>query len=262
MPFLKELKFEFQKYTISMVSKNQIKLITGLHQKKFRHAGGLFIAEGLKVIRELIAAGLRMEHLFVTETLSAEFDAAGKELVTEAELKKISALTTPSGCLAVFAMPEPKPVAETGLIIALDDIRDPGNLGTIIRLCDWFGITELVCSGETADIYNPKVVQATMGSIARVNVTYTNLSDFLAGTKLPIFGTFMDGKNIYGETLPRSGVIVFGNEANGISAAVEKLAANRIAIPRFGDLQKTESLNVATAAAIILSEFRRSGQVK
>jgi TrmH family RNA methyltransferase len=143
------------------------------------------------------------------------------------------------------------------LIVALDAIRDPGNLGTIIRLCDWFGIQQLICSNETVDVYNPKVVQATMGSISRVNVSYINLEDFISTTSLPVFGTFMNGENIYSTTLPQEGIIVMGNEANGISKEVENSIQNRLTIPRFGTLQKTESLNVATATAIILSEFRR-----
>ena len=125
-------------------------------------------------------------------------------------------------------------------------------------MCDWFGIETLFCSEESVDIYNPKVVQATMGSISRVNVVYGNLEAFLTKTKLPVFGTFMDGKNIYQEKLPKEGIIIMGNEANGISSSVEKLVSERIAIPRFGNLQVTESLNVATATAIILSEFKRS----
>ena len=154
-------------------------------------------------------------------------------------------------------MPAEREIVESGLIIALDSIRDPGNLGTILRLCDWFGIHQIVCSKETVDIYNPKVVQATMGSITRVNVKYIDLNDFLSRTKLPVFGTFMDGANIYKESLPQEGIIVMGNEANGISDELEGIIQNRLSIPRFGDLKKTESLNVATATAIILSEFRR-----
>ena len=143
------------------------------------------------------------------------------------------------------------------MIIALDDIRDPGNMGTIIRLCDWFGIEQIVCSEQTVDAYNPKVVQATMGSISRVSITYTNLSKFLSKQSVEIFGTFMDGKNVYRENLPKEGILVLGNEANGISKEVEKVITTKLAIPRFGDLQKTESLNVATATAIFLSEFKR-----
>jgi TrmH family RNA methyltransferase len=141
--------------------------------------------------------------------------------------------------------------------MVLDDLRDPGNMGTILRLCDWFGIHQVVCSLETVDVYNPKVVQATMGSITRVRVTYTDLEVFLKKSKLPIFGTYMDGANIYKTILPEEGIIVMGNEANGISLEVSRLIKNRLSIPRFGQLQQTESLNVATAASIVLSEFKR-----
>ncbi|CAM3509999.1 RNA methyltransferase [Flavobacterium saliperosum] len=228
-----------------------------MQQKKYRKQQQLFFAEGIKVIQELLNSNFELEHLFVTDAVFPEVSKIKISTVTEAELKKISALTTPNNCLALFKIPNERPISENGLIIALDDIRDPGNLGTILRLCDWFGIRQVVCSAETVDIYNPKVVQATMGSITRVNVTYTDVADYIEKTKLPVFGTFMDGENIYKSKLPSEGVIVMGNEANGISPEIEKLTENRIAIPRFGDLQQTESLNVATATAIILSEFKR-----
>ena len=241
-----------------MVSKNQIKLITSLQQKKYRKEHKLFFAEGKKVINELIDAAFQLEYLFTTEASFLGINSSKVNFVSEAELKKISALTTPNDCLAVFKIPEQKQINESGLIVALDDIRDPGNLGTIIRLCDWFGIKELVCSEETVDVFNPKVIQATMGSITRVNINYLNLENFISVTNLPVFGTFMDGENIYKLSLPKEGIIIMGNEANGISATLEKAVKNRISIPRFGDLQQTESLNVATATAIILSEFKRN----
>jgi TrmH family RNA methyltransferase len=159
--------------------------------------------------------------------------------------------------LAIFRIPDQIQIVDKGLIIALDDIRDPGNLGTIIRLCDWFGIEQLVCSTSTVDLYNPKVIQATMGSISRVKVHYLNLLDFINSTTLPVYGTFMNGKNIYKELLPKEAVIVLGNEANGISASLEEIITNRLTIPRFGKLQQTESLNVASASAILMSEFCR-----
>lgn len=246
-----------QKYIFSMVSKSQIKLITALHQKKYRQQQRRFIAEGVKVIGELLAAGWTLDHLYTTGGDFASLSVLERTVVSEADLQKMSALATANTCLAVFDMPEEQPISDTGLIVALDDIRDPGNLGTIIRLCDWFGISQLVCSQETAERYNPKVVQATMGSMTRVAVNYVNLSEFLRQTKLPVFGTFMDGENIYRRELPANGIIVLGNEANGISTGVEALCSDRIAIPRFGEIQQTESLNVATATAIILSEFRR-----
>lgn len=240
-----------------MVSKNQIKLISSLQQKKQRQVHKLFFAEGIKVVQELLFSNFELEHLFTTEAIFTEIPSSKQTLITETELKKISALTTPNTCLALFKIPESKKVQEKGLLLALDDIRDPGNLGTILRLCDWFGIEQLVCSKETVDLYNPKVVMATMGSIARVNVTYLDLNEFIKNTKLPVFGTFMDGKNIYKEKLPAEGIIVMGNEANGISKEIENKIKNRLTIPRFGDLQQTESLNVATATAIVLSEFKR-----
>lgn len=241
-----------------MVSKNQIKLITSLQQKKYRKEHQLFIAEGKKVIQELIQSNFELEILFTTSAIFPDINQNKVTTVSDADLKKISALTTANDCLAVFKIPMHKDIIASGLIVALDDIRDPGNLGTIIRLCDWFGIKELICSEETVDIYNPKVVQATMGSIARVNVSYLNLEQYIKETKLPVFGTFMDGKNIYKTDLPSEGIIIMGNEANGISASIEKLAKNRLSIPRFGELQQTESLNVATATSIILSEFKRN----
>lgn len=241
-----------------MVSKNQIKLISGLHQKKQRFANQLFFAEGVKVIQELLQSNFELEHLYTTLNDFENVQSSKRTLINEQELKKISALTTPNTCLAVFKMPMETEIINSGLIVALDDIRDPGNLGTIMRLCDWFGIKQLVCSKESVDIYNPKVVQATMGSIARVNVNYVDLKTFISQTKLPVFGTFMDGDNIYQAALPKDGIIIMGNEANGISAEIEKIVTNRLTIPRFGELQKTESLNVATATAIILSEFKRN----
>ena len=241
-----------------MVSKNQIKLITSLQQKKYRQIHQLFIAEGVKVIQELLNANFELDHLYETTTVFENLIPEKKTLISESDLKKISCLSTPNNCLALFQIPNKKRSVENGLIVVLDDIRDPGNLGTIIRLCDWFGIEQLVCSEQTVDVYNPKVVQATMGSISRVSLSYLDLEKYLAKSKLPIFGTFMDGKNVYHEDLPKEGILVLGNEANGISDKLEKLVTTKLAIPRFGNLQQTESLNVATATAIFLSEFRRN----
>ena len=240
-----------------MVSKNQIKLISSLHQKKYRIAHQLFIAEGVKGINELLQSNFELEHLYVTIDEFKSVSTTQKTVISDADLKKISALTTPNTCLAVFKIPKEKPVLNKGLIVALDTIRDPGNMGTILRLCDWFGINQVVCSKETVDLYNPKVVQATMGSIARVNVNYLNLKDFLVTTSLPIYGTFMEGEDLYNSEITNEGIIILGNEANGISKQIEELVTKRITIPRFGNLQQTESLNVATATAIVLSEFKR-----
>jgi TrmH family RNA methyltransferase len=240
-----------------MVSKNQIKLITSLQQKKYRTVNKLFFAEGVKVIQELLDSNFELEHLYSTQNDFEAVVTSKKSLIHDTDLRKISALATANTCLAVFKIPLEKKINETGLIVALDSIRDPGNLGTILRLCDWFGVNEIVCSKETVDLYNPKVVQATMGSIARVNVSYVDLNFFISATDLPVFGTFMDGTNIYKTTLPQEGIVVMGNEANGISQELERLIKNKLSIPRFGEVQKTESLNVATATAIVLSEFRR-----
>ncbi|WP_308990532.1 RNA methyltransferase [Mariniflexile litorale] len=238
-----------------MLSKSQIKLITSLKQKKYRQQHGFFVVEGVKTIKELLRSRLELHALYTTESFN--IDAKDEVLITETDLKRISFLTTPNTALAIFKIPLPKPIEFTGLIVAIDAVRDPGNLGTIIRLCDWFGVKNLVCSNETVDCFNPKVIQATMGSITRVAVNYVDLAEFLKSINLPIYGAFMDGENVYTEPLPENGVLVMGNEANGISKEVEAIITDKISIPRFGDLQATESLNVATATAILLSEFRR-----
>src|SRR5210317_1466192 len=178
-----------------MLSKNQVKLITQLKQKKYRLQYGFFVVEGIKTIKELLQSDLELHKLYTTETFN--IDAKDEVLISEKDLKRISFLTTPNKALAIFKIPEPKSVKNNSLIVALDAVRDPGNLGTIIRLCDWFGITDLVCSKETVDCFNPKVIQATMGSIIRVNISYEDLEVFLKETKLPIFGAFMEGKNVY-----------------------------------------------------------------
>lgn len=237
-----------------MVTKNQIKRILSLQQKKYRKQYGLFFAEGQKIIGELLNSDFVLEELFVTENIFKEIP--NRNIISQSELKKISALTTANNSLAVFRIPKERNIKDDGLIVALDSVRDPGNFGTIIRLCDWFGVQHIVCSEDTVDLYNPKVVQATMGSIARVNVLYANLKEFLSTTKLPTFGTFMDGENIYKIDLPQKGIVVLGNEANGISEDIKKLVTKKIAVPRFGN--PTESLNVATTAAIVLSEFKRN----
>lgn len=240
-----------------MVTKNQIKRIKSLHQKKYRKEHQLFIAEGVKVIQELLQSSFVLEHLYVTDALDFGVSADRVTQVSAEDLKKMSALTTTPNCLAVFHCLAHQPVDFSDWVVALDDIRDPGNLGTIIRLCDWFGIRHLVCSTETVDVYNPKVIQATMGSVSRVNIEYTDLRNLLQRVEVPIYGTFLGGENIYEMKKIQPGVIVMGNEANGISSEIEQLVSRKITIPRFGDLQQTESLNVAMATSIVLSEFRR-----
>lgn len=240
-----------------MVSKSQIKLIKSLAQKKYRHRNKLFIVEGKKSIREFLNSNIQLEKLFTVEDC---FEAPQEkmQIISEADLHKISQLRTSQTALALFKIPEVgKPKIE-GLKVALDGIRDPGNLGTIIRLCDWFGITTLLCSKDTTDAYNPKVVQASMGSLARVEVAYLNINDLLEAAKgFPVIGSFMEGENVYLSNLPTEGILVMGNEANGISQELQSLITNKIGIPQFGKSGKTESLNVATATAILLSEFKR-----
>lgn len=238
-----------------MLSKNTIKRITRLGQKKYRINEGVFVAEGVKVIKELLDSTLELQELYSTDALLFEHDQSAT--ITEKELKSISFLTTPQKALALFKIPRFRESSNKGLTVALDNLRDPGNLGTIIRLCDWFGIEELICSEGTVDCYNPKVIQATMGSIARVRVVYTNLSLYLKETTRATYGTFMDGENVYEASLPKKAVLVMGNEANGITSEVSELLKYRMAIPRFGKVNATESLNVAMATSIFLSEFRR-----
>ncbi|MGL4582435.1 MAG: TrmH family RNA methyltransferase [Flavobacterium sp.] len=241
-----------------MVTKNQIKLIKSLHQKKYRKEHQLFIAEGVKVISELVKSSLVLQHIYCTEELDFGVPSSQITLVSKDDLNKMSALSTISNCLAIFKCANEQQVDYSDLIVALDDIRDPGNLGTIIRLCDWFGIKSIICTNETVDVYNPKVVQATMGSISRVNIVYGDLPMLIRdGGEVPVYGTFMDGENIYQKSIVNKGIIVMGNEANGISKGIEELVTEKIAIPRYGNLQQTESLNVAMAASIVLSEFRR-----
>lgn len=240
-----------------MLSKNQIKLINSLEQKKYRQKHKLFIAEGVKVIQELLFSNFELQHLYTTEPVfDLEHDKYHAR-ISEDELKKISCLSTPNNCLALFKIPDAPALQQKGLIVALDTIRDPGNFGTIIRLCDWFGVTQVVCSNESVDLYNPKTVQATMGSMARVQVSYLDLPEFLQTTKKTVYGTFMNGENVYRESLESDAILVMGNEANGISSEVERCVTKRLAIPRFGKVQKTESLNVGTATAVFLSEFKR-----
>jgi TrmH family RNA methyltransferase len=239
-----------------MLTKNQSKRILSLKQKKQRLKQGLFIVEGPKVVQEFIDSNYGLVEIFSINNNYAHFE--GKlTIIDEKELKKISSLVTPNTVLAVFKIPTPTEVNSNSLILALDELNNPGNLGTIIRLCDWFGIKDLVCSTTTVDCYNSKTVQAAMGSHTRVNIIYLDLELFLDAQSYTM-GTFMDAKaSIYEMELPSSGVVVLGNEANGISDAIASKLNTRLAIPRFGLLKQTESLNVANAAAIVLSEFKR-----
>jgi len=240
-----------------MLSKNQVKLIHGLKKKKIRQSEQLFIAEGIKVVEELLGSRLKVHKLFFTDAYLNPYNITDYQIITDKELQLISDFSSPNQVFGIFEIPMFKEPVHNGLTVLLDEINDPGNLGTIIRLCDWFGVDQLVCSTNTADCYNQKVVQASMGSLARLNVTYTDVVSYLKKEKRPVYGTFLNGDNVYDTKLEAEAVLILGNEANGISKAVEAFVSQKLTIPQFGENQLTESLNVAMAAAIFLSEFRR-----
>lgn len=244
-----------------MISKNQIKFIRQLEQKKFRHREGLFVAEGTKVVGDLLKAGYIPHSLYATPDWIASHSVASATEVTDDELTRLSFQQHPQQVLALFPIPEPADLSPltSHLSLLLDGVQDPGNLGTIIRIADWFGISNIICSEDTVDAYNPKVVQATMGSIARVNIIYTNLLELLDGlpADFPVYGTLLDGENIYTQELTPHGLIIMGNEGNGISDAVRQRVNRRLLIPDFHNGDTADSLNVAIATAITCSEFRR-----
>jgi len=240
-----------------MLSKNQLKFIQGLKKKKNRQAEHLFLAEGIKVVEELLGSSFKLKKLYGTEAYSNPFKIKEYQLITDKELQLISDFSTPNQVLGIFEIPSVKDPIHKGLTVLLDDINDPGNLGTIIRLCDWFGISQLICSKNTVDCYNQKVVQASMGSLARVSVIYMDLKSYLKEEKRTVYGTFLNGDNLYQCVLESDAVLIFGNEANGISDAIAALVTKKLTIPQFGQQQLTESLNVAMATAIFLSEFRK-----
>lgn len=253
-----------------MLSKNKIKFIHSLEQKKQRKEEQAFVAEGHKSVGDLLLAGFKPILIIATEEwhsptrLPVDVECI---TVTEEELRKASLLLHPQQVIGVFRIPSNKDLPSTqyvndNLCLCLDGVQDPGNLGTIIRTADWFGITNIICSANTADAYNPKVVQATMGSIARVNVHYTDLTQYLCtlnDNNIPIYGTLLDGDNIYNAEIENKGVIVMGNEGNGVSKEVRDLLTHKLLIPTFPANKKTaESLNVSIATAIICAEFRRN----
>ncbi len=254
-----------------MISQNKRRLIRTLEQKKRRDTEGLFVAEGKKTVGDLLRGGLTATYIAATTERMAELGHAVANVETaEAEAEEIaevSQLKTRSEIIAIFRKPKnevPETSANT-LTLALDGIQDPGNLGTIIRTADWFGVTDVVCSTQCADAYGPKAVQATMGALARVRVSYTDLAAWLTANKgkgemaAQVFGTYLEGKNIYGESLPTGGIILMGNEGHGIDPRLSGFVTRKLFIPSFPAGRKTsESLNVGTATAITLSEFRRS----
>lgn len=249
------------------ISKNQMKLVRSLRQKKYRESEGLFVAEGIKCVTDLLR---RFPAEYV---VSCRADLSGllpQEKVleaTEKEVEQLSSLQTPQGVIGVFRLPkEPFDQAEMlalcrkDTVLVLDGIQDPGNMGTIIRTADWFGIRHIVCSPATADAYNPKTVQATMGALARVHVHYTALQPFLSAVRansLPVYGTLLDGKNIYTQPIENKGVLVMGNEGKGISEPLRPLITSPLLVPSYpAGVPTSESLNVAAATAIVLSVFR------
>ena len=241
-----------------MISKNQIKHIRQLEIKKYRQREGLFVAEGPKVVGDLMKAGYSPKELYAIETYQGA--AHSIQIVSQDELCKISFLQHPQQVLGVFRIPSQDsklPSPDGRLSLALDGIQDPGNLGTIIRIAVWFGISTIYCSEDTADAWNPKVVQATMGSIARVNIVYTSLQEIIQQASVPVYGTLLDGNDIYQQPLSKEGIIVMGNEGNGISPEIRQMITRKLLIPSFHQGDTAESLNVAIATAITCSEFRR-----
>ena len=240
-----------------MITRAEILDIKALANKQGREDLGAFIAEGEKLVDEIRNSSLRIRRILQTKPIFAE-----GELISEKEMERISQLKSANSVLAVVELPKHKLTLANptkNLVLCLDRIQNPGNLGTIIRLADWFGISDIVCSEDTADCFNPKVVQATMGAILRVRVHYTNLAAWLASHKgACIYGTFLEGENIYNAELEKAGVIVMGNEGQGISAEVAKCVSHKLLIPPYpADRCGSESLNVAVATAVICSEFRR-----
>lgn len=247
-----------------MLSKNKIKYIHSLELKKNRKKEGVFVAEGHKLVGDLLPHFHCRLILATTTWLEEHHDIQADEIIeiTPEELVKASLLKTPQEVLAIFEQPQydyTTDVIKNSLCLALDDIQDPGNLGTIIRLADWFGIEHIFCSQGTVDVYNSKVIQATMGALARVKVHYCNLPDLISSLKdVPVYGTFLDGENIYDKPLSENGLIIMGNEGNGVSKEVSQLINNKLYIPNYPSGRTTsESLNVAIATAVVCAEFRR-----
>jgi len=259
-----------------MLSKNQISQVVALHQKKFRKAENMFIAEGEKVVTDLLQSSFDVKKIFATSSFIERYHKRFQKKsvsewveVTESELNKISSLNTPNQVVALAAIPSyqfDKSSIQNKLNLVLDDISDPGNLGTIIRIADWFGIENIICSTDTADCYNPKVVQASMGSLFRIKIHYMNLENFLAENKSSnIYGTTLDGENIYSAKLSHEGFIVVGSESTGISTEIKNYLTHKVYIPDFNlkaGKNQPDSLNAAVATAIVCAEFRRRQQAK
>ena len=240
-----------------MVVKSQLKLVKNLQQKKYRTQLQLFVAEGVKTVQELLSAGYRPRNIYCTDVTLLTDYTKDLEIISQRDLKQMSSLKTPNKVLAVFEIPAHGVLPTDGWILALDGVQDPGNLGTIIRLCDWFGIAHIVCSENTVDCFNPKVVQSTMGSIARVSLHYLDLETWLKSYPNTILGAVLDGTNLYTAELPEQGILVMGSESHGITEQVLEFVTKKVTLPQYGS-PSAESLNVAMATAICLSELRRT----
>ncbi|MBT3524155.1 RNA methyltransferase [Flavobacteriaceae bacterium] len=244
-----------------MLSKNEIKLIKSLKYKKQRYLNKMFVVEGKKSIYEFINSKFVLHKLFSIDI--SEFSVNNVVRLSKSELEKISFLSNPNDHLAIFKIPNEKPVNKNNLLVGLESINDPGNLGTIIRTCEWFGVEDIVCSLDSVDCYNPKVVQSAMGSLSRVNITYLDLENFLNSESLNRFGTFINGESVYENKISTdNGIVVFGNEANGISSNLRSLIDVELTIPRFNNKSYPESLNLSNSLGIILSEFSRKSNEK
>jgi TrmH family RNA methyltransferase len=246
-----------------MLTKNTIKQIASLRQQKFRKELGLFVVEGRKMTEELLRSSFEMVGLYATEAFLTDYPAfAEAETVSEVQMQQMSGQDTPPGILAVVRIPKQDEIkVSSQIVLALDGIANPGNMGTLIRTAEWFGIQDVVCSSDCVELWNPKVVQATMGAIARVKVYYTDLPTFLSTMRqrqVPVYGTFLEGENIYQSNLSPHGIIVMGNEGRGISDAVRQQVTHKLFIPPYpADALTSESLNVGIATAITVSEFRK-----
>lgn len=247
----------------TMATKAEINTIRSLRRASERRESGLFVAEGVKLVSEAVASGWHIERLFALESCRAADRWDKAERVSPKEMERMSHLKTPSDVLALIRMPRHGLPAEPGrqLTLALDGVQDPGNLGTIMRLADWFGIGDVICSPDTVDCFSPKTVQATMGSVFRVRAHYTPLPGLLreaAAQGIPVYGTFLEGDDIYGDRLSEGGIIVLGNEGRGVSPEVAATVTRKLYIPPYpAGAATAESLNVSVAAAIVCSEFRR-----
>ena len=238
-----------------MISKKQIKFIKSLSLKKNRVKAQLFIAEGEKIVNELLNSEFEIEHIYATKQFSG-INSCQKSAITfigNDELSRISNLTSPNNVLAIVKISHKESENNHGITLVLDDVNDPGNLGTIIRMCDWFGVTQLICSKSTVDCYNSKVVQSAMGSLFRIDIKYLDLTNYLANIDTSIYGAYMNGVDVKEQELPNQVHLIMGNEANGISESIGKYITNKVSVKNIG--KNAESLNVAIATSILLHEF-------